>query len=603
MADLPISGLTALTTIADNDLIPVVDVSDTTQSSNGTTKKITRTALLSSLAINSPTLTTPVIGAATGTSLALSGSIANGDILTLQNTDATNYSRIKYIGDALTYTSGVGNSSATIAELRNKFYIYDFTNLTTKMMISTAGVTFPGTNSYDSGWIPSDAATYVSQDGSTGVFNIASDVTGKYSPGMRYKYQQAQSLTAYWTFDADSTSQVGSFNGTDTAITYTAGKFSNAATFNGTTSKIVIADNASLKPTGEFTIGCWFKKTGAGTLKCIFQSYSQNTAVAGIRLNVQTTNFLELTIGKNTGTVAGTDFIQFNGVTNVADNAYHYCVVSVRNNYCQIYLDGKLEASGYCLTPAYAATNYVRVGCWNLSGADANFFDGQIDDLFLINGYALDEKTIKKQYDLQTAQGTGSITVDKYALITAVAPYAAGVTPITIWGGTDYSLQNATISNPYYSTVSQPFGFDRNPAKWTVEIASWDGAVINTPTQNVWYNQSANSISIPIGAWDVSYKAAIQIADNSTATGILQATLSSANNSESNTTLTTGSYSGGASGAIVLVITAYTKSFLSLSSKTSHYLNIRTTTASVDSIAINGNAVSPTIIRAVSVYV
>ena len=193
-------------------------------------------------------------------------------------------------------------------------------------------------------WKTSEAATYVSQDGSTGVFNISADVTGKYSPGMRYRYQQSQALTAYWNLNADSTSQVGSFNGTDTAMSYTAGKFGNAATFNGTTSKIVIADNASLKPTGEFTIGCWFKTGTTGTVKSIFQTNSKNTNQAGFLLLINATNTLTFYAGNNTITSANTTIT---GNTTVTDNSMHHVVLSFRNNYLQIYLDGKLEASGY----------------------------------------------------------------------------------------------------------------------------------------------------------------------------------------------------------------------------------------------------------------
>ena len=43
MADVKITDLTALTTPATDDLVCVVDVSDTTMSADGTDKKITKT--------------------------------------------------------------------------------------------------------------------------------------------------------------------------------------------------------------------------------------------------------------------------------------------------------------------------------------------------------------------------------------------------------------------------------------------------------------------------------------------------------------------------------------------------------------------------------
>src|SRR3990167_9525150 len=46
MADVKIADLTELTTIATGDLLPIVDISDTTDSASGTTKKITQDSLI-----------------------------------------------------------------------------------------------------------------------------------------------------------------------------------------------------------------------------------------------------------------------------------------------------------------------------------------------------------------------------------------------------------------------------------------------------------------------------------------------------------------------------------------------------------------------------
>ena len=53
-----ITNYTSLPSAATNDVLPIVDVSDTAQSPNGTTKQITTAALLSSVA--GGTLTPPV---------------------------------------------------------------------------------------------------------------------------------------------------------------------------------------------------------------------------------------------------------------------------------------------------------------------------------------------------------------------------------------------------------------------------------------------------------------------------------------------------------------------------------------------------------------
>ena len=443
------------------------------------------------------------------------------------------------------------------------------------------------------GWETLPALAWVSTDGSTNVVNATGDLTTTLSPGMRFKCQQDQALTAYWNFNADSTSQVGSFNGTDTAMSYTAGKFSNAATFNGTTSKIVIADNASLKPTGEFTIGCWFKTGVAGATKYMLQSWYKNTNYYGILLGVGVTNTLQFQSASNSSAPS-----TFNGTTTVTDNAWHMVAVSFRNNYVQVYLDGKLEMGGYSVSPTYNATNNVRIGCYNEASTDQTFWNGQIDDLFLINGYALYEKTIKAKYDAQTAQGTGNITIDKYALITAVAPYAAGVTPITIWGGTDYSLANATISSPYYATVSQPFGFNRDKNKWKVEYNSLATISQATPTALTWYNKA--TIDIPIGAFNAYVVASLNAYRTTAGVADMQATLSTANNTLSDYDMTLTSYvmATGASANQTVNTISFSKD-LSTTVKKTMYLNILTSNTSMLSIALQGS-ISSTIIRLTS---
>jgi hypothetical protein len=61
MADTSIFGLTATTTLAAGDVVPVVDISDTAQSGNGSTRKVTL-ANVKTFMSASPTLVTPALG-------------------------------------------------------------------------------------------------------------------------------------------------------------------------------------------------------------------------------------------------------------------------------------------------------------------------------------------------------------------------------------------------------------------------------------------------------------------------------------------------------------------------------------------------------------
>lgn len=438
----------------------------------------------------------------------------------------------------------------------------------------------------DGGWNSAgETWTYSSVDSPSGVISVNADVTSKYTPGMRIKYNQTQALTAYWSFDTNSNSDVGSFNGTDTSMTYTAGKFSNAATFNGTTSKIVITDNSSLKPTGEFTLGFWVKSSNTGANKAIFQSYSQNTNTAGFFVTINTSNVIRILLAKNTGTTVNTDYSDFTGSTNVCDNVWHYVVITFRNNYLQLYVDGVLENQGYSFTPVYAATNYVRVGARNDTGTDASFMNGQIDDLFLINGYAVDENWIRAKYAASTAQGTGSLTLDKMGIITKIGAYSGGATLVTVYGGTDYTLTNATISNPYFSTMKVPYNFNASVDKWRVLYISGATGTQSSPVNGTWYNL-AGSISIPIGAWQVDYSLQNNATAASSTTLQFYSTLSKANNTESNTEFTT--LVAIASGTAFTFPARLYGGLIKQQSKTTWYLNSSTAVSTYTSLNVYG---------------
>jgi hypothetical protein len=286
--------------------------------------------------------------------------------------------------------------------------------------------------------------------------------------------------------------------------TYTAGKFSNALTLNGSNQALSITDAAALKPTDNFTIGCWIKPTNATNANTIFQSYSDNTNAQGIIFGtVVTTGVMTYRVGSG----SADDTTTLSGTTNVCDGAQHYVVLSVRNNYAQIYVDGKLEVSGYSTTPTYNATNYVRIGVRNVAGTSvaSTWFTGQIDDLF-IAAYALDEQTIAAKYAAATAQGTGDLTLTKYFLCTA-SSYSAPNTTVTLYGGTDHTLANATISNAYYSTQKAPYGFPLNPDKWKVEFSSSGTNAKTNPTAATWYyTEIGASLSVPIGKWNLEFQ-------------------------------------------------------------------------------------------------
>lgn len=183
-------------------------------------------------------------------------------------------------------------------------------------------------------------------------------------------------------------------------------------------------------------------------------------------------------------------------------------------------------------------------------------------------------------------------TTVKYFIITKVE-HAGGTTTITVYGGTDYDLANAAITNNYYSPVKVPFGFPLSPVKWSVSVTDTTLRSQSSPTTDVWYNLGSVSITIPIGVWEVSYQVLGVVASTNAR---IYTTLSTANNSESDAQFT------GKQGAPTTVFGQISRAkLLTLTTKTAYYINTKTDQGSVSDI-YNDNATSPLLLSATIAY-
>lgn len=223
---------------------------------------------------------------------------------------------------------------------------------------------------------------------------------------------------------------------------------------------------------------------------------------------------------------------------------------------------------------------------WTYAGSDTPLFT------FTISG----DKTGKYSPGMRIKL---TQTTVKYFIITAVS-YSSPNTTITLYGGTDYSLANASITANYFSMMKAPTGFPLNPDKWTVKVTSTSAAGQSSPTTNTWYNPGSTSITIPAGTWDVSYSAT---PDNlSSGTDIAgYVTLSTANNTESDSDLTTffesKATANGTGGS-----TVYKEKILTPSSDTTYYLNAKTASGvGASNLYIRGDY-STTVIKAICAY-
>jgi hypothetical protein len=197
---------------------------------------------------------------------------------------------------------------------------------------------------------------------------------------------------------------------------------------------------------------------------------------------------------------------------------------------------------------------------------------------------------------LRVSQSTGGT---KYFIITAIA--FSTDTTLTLYGGTDYNLENEAINNPYYSVAKAPLGFPLSPDVWSFTLTDTTAREQSSPTANVWYNNGSLSINIPIGAWEVSVSVNIMGIINGVNPDV-RSTLSAANNSETDPGFTAVCISIGATAVDHRAwLNVFVSKPLILTSKTTYYLNIKTGSTSMIKIGFR-NDIAPLYIRARCAY-
>lgn len=246
----------------------------------------------------------------------------------------------------------------------------------------------------------------------------------------------------------------------------------------------------------------------------------------------------------------------------------------------------EITANGLMVAGANESGWFASGETWTSLGADAPNYTVTI----------IGDKTAKYEAGMRAkiTQATA-----KYFIIVAVAYNGGtGLTTLTLYGGTDYSLTGAAITASYYSGYKKPLGFPTDPAKWTQTLTDTADQTQASPVSGTWYNPGGLSLTIPIGAWELRWDAALRATKASNAADVF-GTLSTANNSESDTELT--AYLKGYDGGNGLEASLFTRKQLSLAAKTVYYLNIKTATGSMTSIALKGTDV-PSRVRATCAF-
>lgn len=192
----------------------------------------------------------------------------------------------------------------------------------------------------------------------------------------------------------------------------------------------------------------------------------------------------------------------------------------------------------------------------------------------------------------------------KYFIVIAVADVGGwNLTIMYLYGGTDYTLAAGAITNFQYSTNKAPLCFPASPAKWTERVTD----VANrsqVPVTGTWYNLGGVHIHIPYGVWRVRYQLHVQVntAAAKTIAGI-QTTLSTANNSQSDSGFSTYTVLAGASATLIIGVAVHKEKLLAQTASETPVVYYLNTSAGQPAAGIyNNNDVIPLVIEAECAY-
>lgn len=179
----------------------------------------------------------------------------------------------------------------------------------------------------------------------------------------------------------------------------------------------------------------------------------------------------------------------------------------------------------------------------------------------------------------QTTGGT------KYGIIQRVTN-----TQITVYFGTDFSLANETITNPTFSKLKSPQGFDTNPIKWTREYTDNVERILSSPVNNTWYNNGAPQLLVGPGLWRFWFY--LQAGSNTVSGSSrvdTRVTLSTTNNGETDPDMTTN----WGNTAQYSSVPATKEKVIDITADTTYYLNTGVTSLTSGSNLYSENQPGP----------
>lgn len=323
-----------------------------------------------------------------------------------------------------------------------------------------------------------------------------------------YQFSSEMAVTipvGHWKMNGDSTDSIGSFDGTDTNITYPSGKLNQSASFASDTSHIDVAADEDLNLKNEMSVSMWYKATNTpsgGSYRYLFRN-DGGTWDASIKFFVihETSGEISWSIVPE-GAGDSNDYYRLftSGDALTPGTWYHItCTYNNVTGVMNIYINSAIVATS-TETPADIIDLNIPIIIGGDGGGTQNVL-GEMDDVRIYDE-ALTQPEINKIYNGDTGTETSKIyTGAKTYVTTNATPDELGIGvgrsySYSVWV---YPTGISNVSRNQYSYIVTKRGwhcgllFNTDSSfKMTMETASHTGSASAGGTTgkslNQWYH-------------------------------------------------------------------------------------------------------------------
>lgn len=179
-------------------------------------------------------------------------------------------------------------------------------------------------------------------------------------------------LVAYYKLDGNSNDSVGSNNGTDSNISYSAAKINNGAVFSGSSSKISLGNVLGSTFTSAFTVCAWIKPSSLSSTFGIL-SKTANNIPKPIDIMINTNGVINVVPGN------GSAYKYFSTGIEVTINNVYFIIVTWNGEYN----DSSIKVFVNNVSKSLSVS-----GTWGVADGTDNLMIGQrSDNAFGTNGW------------------------------------------------------------------------------------------------------------------------------------------------------------------------------------------------------------------------